>query len=233
MAAAIDGPAIIRYLLAGSARPAASLLPPEHWAGHPSLAGPTYDPARAKRLLAAAGYATPGDENGKPPLSLVYKTSNDPLRVRIATVIQHQLAQVGIQVDLRSYDWGTFYGDIKTGRFQIYSLSWVAIKTPGIFRYVFHSNAFPPAGANRGHYQNPQIDNLIDQAEIQSDPADQVRLYQALQAQLATDLPYVPLWYEDQIAAMGRNVMGYQVSGDGNYRALAATTVPFGRRANY
>ena len=47
------------------------------------------------------------------------------------------LAKVGIKVDIQSFDWGTFYGDIKSGRFQMYSLSWVGIKTPDIFRYNF------------------------------------------------------------------------------------------------
>jgi peptide/nickel transport system substrate-binding protein len=81
---------------------------------------------------------------------IVYTTSTDPFRLRLATIIQHQLSAAGFEVELRSYDWGTFYGDIRAGRFQMYSLMWVGIKLPEIFRYAFHSESRPPVGANRG-----------------------------------------------------------------------------------
>ncbi|HEY9199756.1 MAG TPA: ABC transporter substrate-binding protein, partial [Gammaproteobacteria bacterium] len=116
VAHALDREAIIKYVLDESARLAGALLPPEHWAGHPDLKGISHDPQRARQLLAEAGY---GPER---PLQLTYKTSNDAVRIRLATVIQDQLAKVGIQVQLQTYDWGTFYGDIKAGRFQLYSL---------------------------------------------------------------------------------------------------------------
>ena len=78
----------------------------------------------------STGVVTPGRLLPRPSARIVYKTSSDPFRIRLATILQHQLEQVGIVVDLRSYDWGTFYGDIKAGRFQMYSLAWVGIQTP-------------------------------------------------------------------------------------------------------
>ncbi|CAK0774198.1 peptide/nickel transport system substrate-binding protein [Gammaproteobacteria bacterium] len=218
IACALDREKSIRYLLGGSARLAEALLPPEHWAGHPDLVGISYDPARAQALLAQAGY---GPDH---PLTITYKTSSDPLRVRIATLFQRQLAEIGIHVDLRSYDWGTFYGDVKAGRFQVFSLSWVGIKTPEIFRYVFHSTSLPPDGANRGSYISLTADALIESAETALSPAAAVARYRELQALLATDLPYVPLWYEDQVAAVRREVIGYTVATDGNYDALTLAT---------
>lgn len=214
IAFALDREKCIRYLLGGNARLAEALLPPEHWAGHPDLKGISYNPERARALLAEAGY-TP-----EHPLTLVYKTSSDPLRVRIATLFQRQLAEVGIQVDLRNYDWGTFYGDIKSGRFQMFSLSWVGIKTPEIFRYVFHSTSLPPDGANRGHYANPAADTLIESAELNSSLDNTAALYKKLQELLVADLPYIPLWYEDQVAVVRRDIKGYFTRNDGNYDAL-------------
>ncbi|CAK0759466.1 peptide/nickel transport system substrate-binding protein [Gammaproteobacteria bacterium] len=218
VAHALDREECVRYLLGGNARLAEALLPPEHWAGHPALNGIPHDSARARSLLAAAGY---GPDH---PLTLVYKTSSDPLRVRIATLFQRQLAEVGIRVDLRNYDWGTFYGDIKAGRFQMFSLSWVGIKTPEIFRYVFHSASLPPDGANRGHYANLETDSLIESAESATSLAAASSLYQKLQALLIADLPYVPLWYEDQVAVVRREIEGYATTRDGNYDALALIT---------
>lgn len=214
IAHAIDRQAIIDYVLGGGAKQASALLPPDHWAGNPDLVLLDYNPTKAKQLLAELGY----NEQNRP--QIVYKTSSDPFRIRLATIIQHQLGEAGIDVDLRSYDWGTFYGDIKAGRFQMFSLSWVGIKTPDIFRYVFHSEAIPPSGANRGRYLDPQADALIEQAEAGRDLSEQAQGYRQLQTRLLHQLPYVPLWYEDHVFVAQQNISGYSLARDGNYDGL-------------
>ena len=219
LAHAIDRQEILHYLFQGGGRAAVALFPPEHWAGAEDLAAPGYDPQRARELLAAAGYDVGS------PLQLSFKTSSDPFRIRLATVIQAQLARVGVEVQVQSYDWGTFFGDIKTGRFQLYGLTWVGIRTPDIFRYVFHSASIPPDGANRGRYRSRQIDWLIETARAESDLVKQAELYRRIQALLLKDLPYVPLWYEDQVYAARREISGYRLAPDGNYDALAEVEV--------
>ncbi len=214
IAHAIDRAAIVEHVLGGAARPAAALLPPEHWAGNPQLAPLTFDPERARELLAQAGYSS------ERPLSLNYKTSTDPVRLRIATIIQQQLADVGILMDLKSYDWGTFFGDIKAGNFQLYSLMWVGIKTPDIFRYAFHSGSLPPQGANRGRFSDPDTDRLIEQAEQGASLEEQGPAWGQVQAQLLEQLPYVPLWYEDHVFAARSGISDYSLSLDGNFDAL-------------
>ena len=214
IAHAINRREIIRYVLDGAARPARSLLPPEHWASARDLKPITYDPETARALLHQAGYSF------NDPVRIVYKTSSDPFRVRLATILQHQLQQVGIAVDLRSYDWGTFYGDIKAGRFQMYSLAWVGIQTPDIFDYVFHSQSVPPRGANRGRFHSTQADAFIDRARAALDLETKQRWYVQLQHHLADTLPYVPLWYEDHIFVARREIEGFTMAGDGNYDSL-------------
>jgi peptide/nickel transport system substrate-binding protein len=223
VALAIDRAAIARYLMGGTVRLAGAVLPPEHWAGHPALPGPEHAPDRARALVTALGYG-PGRR-----IRLAYKTSSDPLRVRLAAVVQHQLREVGIDLTVQSYDWATFYADVKAGRFQLYSLSWVALRTPDIFRYAFHSASRPPDGANRGRYADPQADSLIERAERAASEAEQVALLRALQERLAETLPYVPLWYEDPVAVTRREVVGYRVTPDGSYDGLIEVA-PRGRR---
>ena len=218
IAHAIDRDAIIEYVMGRAARKAGALLPPAHWSGHPGLNGYVYDPDAARRLLREAGY---GDAN---PLQLTYKTSNDPFRLRLATIIQYQLKAAGIHVNIRSYDWGTFYGDIKAGRFQMYSLSWVGLKMPDIFRYLFHSSAVPPDGANRGRFKDARVDALIEAAEATPDLEQQAGLYRDLQAYLLEQLPYVPLWYEDTILVTRADISGYALAADGNYDGLMTVT---------
>jgi len=210
----IDRKEIIQYVFGNSAREANAILPADHWAGNPNLKGYKYNPDKAKTLLAQSGYSLSN------PLKLTYKTSSDPFRIRVATVYQHQLAKIGIDMDIRSYDWGTFYGDIKSGRFQLYSLSWIGIKTPDIFYYTSHSEAIPPNGANRGRYNDKQADALIEKASSFTDLKQQVRYYGELQAYLLDQLPYVPLWYEDNVVITQKYVQNYRISSDGNYDGL-------------
>jgi len=214
IAHAIDREAIITYVLGQAARPAESLLAPTHWAGSPHLTPYPFDREIAQTLLREAGFTQDH------PARLTYKTSSDPFRVRLATILQNQLSQVGIEVDVQSYDWGTFYGDIKDGRFQMYSLAWVGIKTPDIFHYVFHSRAIPPAGANRGRYQSSIADRLIDEASEAADLSRKRLLYQQLQDHLHATLPFVPLWYEDHVFIARRNIEGFVTAQDGNYDGL-------------
>jgi len=212
---AIDRESLVRYVLGGKTRLAESILPPEHWAGNATIKAYRYDPELSRRLLKTAGY------DAQHPLTMSYKTSSDPFRIRIATIIQQQLADVGVKVELISYDWATFYGDIKAGRFQLYSLTWVGIKSPDIFRYAFHSKAVSPEGANRGHYNNPQVDRLIEQAEREADMDKRAQLYRTLLTILHDDLPYIPLWYEEHFSIVRQDIKGYQLTADGNYDYLS------------
>jgi len=215
LAMAIDRQAIIHFILNDHARQASSVLVPEHWAGHDGLETLPYDPLKAKQLLEGLGYHTDR------PLNLVYKTSSNPLRVRIATIIQSQLKNIGVAVKIQSHDWGTFYGDIKAGNFQMYSLSWVAIKSPDIFENVFHSKLTPPRGANRGRYNNSRVDTWISQSQHVASTSEQQNMYKKIQQQVLEDLPYIPLWYEDHIVAHQKHVSGYRLQSDGNYDSLA------------
>ncbi|ROR32145.1 ABC transporter substrate-binding protein [Inmirania thermothiophila] len=211
VARAIDREAIVRHLFAGAARPAEWILPPTHWAGDPGLRPYAHDPARARALVASLGA----------PVRLSYKTSADPFRLRVATVIQAQLRRTGIEVRIASHDWGTFYGDIKAGRFQMYSLSWVGVRSPEILRYIFHSASLPPAGANRGRYRSPRVDGLLDAAARAATLEALAPIYRAVAEEVHRDLAYVPLWYEDHVAALRAEVAGYRLSPDGSWDGLA------------
>ncbi|MGB5198754.1 MAG: ABC transporter substrate-binding protein [Sedimenticolaceae bacterium] len=217
IAHAIDRQAIIEHLFAGRAEPAESVLRPQHWAGSADLEAHRYDPELARDYLRRAGY------DATRPLQLSYKTSTDAFRLRIAHVLQSQLHDIGIRLKIASYDWGTFFGDIKDGNFQMYSLAWVGVNTPDILRYAFHSDSTPPAGANRGRYASPEVDALIERAEM-ADPDEASALYAEVQRRVHRDLVYVPLWYESNVVA-SRGLSGYRPTHDGSYLALNAVRI--------
>ena len=133
------------------------------------------------------------------------------------------MARAGIDMRLSSYDWGTFFGDIKAGRFQLYSLAWVGVNTPDILRYAFHSASTPPAWANRGRYASPAVDSLIERAET-ADLDEASLLYAEVQRRVHRDLVYVPLWYESNVV-VSRGLSGYQPTYDGSYLALNAVRI--------
>ena len=217
LAMAIDRQTIADHLFVGRARLANSIFTPEHWAYNPQLKNIDYDPELAKNILSEAGYS----KNN--PLKLTYKTSSDLFRLRVATVIQDQLSRIGVELTIQSFDWGTFYGDIKAGRFQVFSLSWVGLKLPDIFRYVFHSESIPPGGANRGRYNELAMDSFIEESERTADISQKTVHYHRIQEKLLEDLPYIPFWYEDHVVVLHNSIAGYTVGLDGNYDALATT----------
>ncbi|HWT29124.1 MAG TPA: ABC transporter substrate-binding protein [Methylophilaceae bacterium] len=202
VAHAIDRQAIIDTAMVEGTRVAGAILPPEHWAGNPNLVSYDYDPKEARSLLERAGIQL--------PLKLVYKTSTDAQRVRLATILQAQMRPAGIELEIRSLDWGTFFDDIKQGKFELYGLTWVGIKTPEIYRLAFHSQSIPPKGANRGRYRDPMLDALID-----------VQDWVGVTERVHQQLPYVPLWYEGQFAAMREGLIHYPLRPDGNWDGLA------------
>lgn len=219
IAIGIDRQAVIKAMFNGHARLAGGLLVPEHWGGAADINGFEYNPERAKALLKQAQIPA-GLLNSDGLLEFSYKTSNDPTRIRLATIYQSQLKKIGIHLNVQSYDWGTFYNDIKQGRFQLYSLAWVGIKSPDIFQYVFASDAVPPKGANRGRYRDNKADQLIRQAIEQASLEEQAHTYRELQIHLQETLAVLPLWYEDQYTVRRKSITGYQLFNDGRLDGL-------------
>jgi len=219
IAHAIDRKTIIDKFFGEKTKLANAIFTPLHWAGHQNLEGYDYDPDKSRKLLAKHGYSK------EYPLELTYKTTNKPFRVRIATLLQYQLAQVGVKVRLRTFEWTTFYNDIKHGNFELYSLTWVAVKSPDIFRYVYHSSRIPdPAknksGANRNSYKDEVTDYLIESAEKEQNTAKRIALYKKIHERLLNRLPVVPLWYQEHMFASRRNLFNYTLTHDGNFDSL-------------
>ncbi len=220
IAYAIDRQAIIDHLLGGLAKPATGVLSPMNWAYEKDVTTYGYDPERARTLLDEAGYPDPDGDGPATRFELSYKTSQNDIRRRIAEAIQAQLEKVGIGVKVRSYEWATFFADIRKGNFQLYTLSWVGITDPDIFHYLFHSASVPPHGANRGYYVNERVDVLIDAARRTHDIAVRKQLYGAIQKILADELPYVSLWHSMNVVVLDKRIQGFQPYPSGDLISL-------------
>jgi peptide/nickel transport system substrate-binding protein len=217
IACAIDRELIIHTLLRGHGQPALSLLPPGHWAFAGDVPRYDFDPARAERLLDEAGHARLRDGIR---FHLAMKTSNDEGTRLLAAVLQQQLGAVGIALDLRSYEYATFYSDVTRGAFQMYSLRWIGIEQPDIFSYAFSTARFSPQGANRSHYSNARLDALLDDAAQSEDTARRRADYAEVQQILARDLPAINLWYRDTVVVHNRCLTHVVPSPSGSYTFL-------------
>jgi peptide/nickel transport system substrate-binding protein len=227
LAYATDRATIIKYLLRGQARPAQSLLPPNHWAFDADVQRYDFDPARAEKMLDAAGYPRGADGVR---LRLTLKTSTDEFTRLTSAAIADQWKRVGVVLELRPLEFATFYADITRGSFQMYTLRWVGANTdPDIFEYVFGSRRMPPVGANRGHYRNPELDGLLDRARVEMDQGRRKDILARVQEIVARDEPYINLWYVDNVCVHRERLEGIALSPGGDYDFLVSAFLQQGK----
>jgi peptide/nickel transport system substrate-binding protein len=224
IAYAIDVEPIIHYLLRDQAQQAYSVLPPQHWAYDDDVAKYPHDPERARQILDDAGYRSVNAVR----FHITMKTSTEESTRLLAAVLQQQLREVGIALDIRSFEFATFFADITKGAYQFHSLRWVGGNLdPDIFEHIFGSNSFAPKRANRTFYSNLRVDELIRQGDSTLDQQQRRATYAELQQILAEDLPYINLWYLDNVLVHTHRVHGIETSPSGNYDFLrTAELVP-------
>jgi peptide/nickel transport system substrate-binding protein len=138
-----------------------------------------------------------------------------------ARVIQNDLRQVGIDVEVRSYEWATFYGDIRKGNFQLYSLRWIGVSDPDFLYELLDSHNGPPDGRNRGGYANPAVDALLAQARVAPDAERRAELYREVHRIVHADLPYLSLWHNNNVAVLARGLTGFRLHPSGGFEHLA------------
>ncbi|HZL27425.1 MAG TPA: ABC transporter substrate-binding protein [Acidobacteriaceae bacterium] len=220
IACAIDKPALIRALWRGQAVPADTLLPLGHWAAadESELAQYPHDVARAIRLLDAAGLKP--DAKGI-RLRFTLKTSTDETTRLEAQAMQEELRAVGIDLTIRSAEFGTFYSDITHGAFQMYILRWIGSnEDPDIFRYAYATQSFPPKGGNRGRYSNARVDALLQAASAETDQDVRRKEYVEVQQILADELPSIPLWYPNNEVLHSTRLTGVKLDPGGSFAFL-------------
>jgi peptide/nickel transport system substrate-binding protein len=221
LAYGIDRDSIIKYLWRNQAKKAASLLPPNNWAYNDDVKKYPYDPDRARQLLRDAG---------QEHLKFTYRLNNDNgTATQTAAIFQQQLREIGVTMDIQGNEFATFFADIIKGNFQAYSLRWLgANNDPDIFNYVFHSKSTPPNGANRGHYSNPRVDELIEFARREGDMEKRKAAYAEIQRIVAEELPYINLFYLDVVCVANKRIENIKLFPAGEFDFLTNIRVAGG-----
>jgi len=209
---AIDRDAIVQYLRRGFATTAVGIVPPMSWAFERNVFDFRHDPEEAQRLLDAAGFRDPDGPGPLPRFRLSLKTSTTEVYRIQAAAIQHDLARVGIALDVRSSEFQTLSADVLRGNFQMYTLQFVGVTDPDILRLVYHSQQMPPAGLNRVRYKNADVDRFIEGAAAATNEDQRRALYAQAQQRIAQDVPYIALWYKTNVAIFQPDIHGVTLS---------------------
>ena len=163
-----------------------------------------------------------------PRLRLVFKVSSDAFRVAIARVIAAQLAEVGIAVEVRSFEFATFFADVKKGAYQLAMMQTAEITEPDYYFMYFHSSWIPtpanPDGFNRWRYRNPEVDRLTTAGREELDVDKRKRIYAEVQRLVAEDVPIVPLWHEHNVVLTNVDVQGYTMTPNARLIGLRDVT---------
>ncbi|MDX8382332.1 MAG: ABC transporter substrate-binding protein [Ghiorsea sp.] len=198
-----------------------TVLTPQHWASTPIPITP-FNMKKAEILLDEAGFKRNVDGVR---FKLNYRTSTNPTRLRLVTAIADAWQKIGVDVSIESLEWGGFYARIKRGDFQVFSLSWVGITDPDIYRWILHTDMQPPKGANRGRYSNADMDGWLDAAASSQNLKERKALYAKIQQQMAEDQVYIPLWYDAVIAVSSQRLQGFKPRNDASLTPLLQSSL--------
>lgn len=198
-AMAIDKQEIIRVALKGQADLANGIVSPGMDNYSPKINPLPYDPAKAKALLAQAGY--PGGA-GFPTLTLSFR-QDMPWVADTSQIVTSQLkANLGISVQLRPMEWGQFLKE-RTAKTMAFShLRWSAdyLDPQDFLSVLLHSNKkvngaddHPENGVG---YNNPKFDSLCDQADVEPDVKKRMALYAQAEQIAVDDAPWIPIYYQ-------------------------------------
>jgi peptide/nickel transport system substrate-binding protein/oligopeptide transport system substrate-binding protein len=187
---AVNKEAIVREITQRGSLPATGALPPGMPGHDPDLQGYDYQPEKAKRLLAEAGYP---DGVGFPVVQLWSNETAESTKAELAAY-QRYLAEVGVQVEIRfAPDWPAYTAMLEQGTLSMFRLVWTAdIPDPdNMLSPLLHSTS----ATNRTFYRHPLVDQLLEQAREKLPYAQRTALYREVERLVLEDAPWIPQHY--------------------------------------
>ena len=206
---AVNKEAIVRDVLKGTGSLSAGPVLPKTWGADGGLRPYPYDPERARKLLAEAGFP-----NGfSTTLWVPESGSGMQSPVAMSTVIQSNLKAIGVNVALQTMEWGAYLAKLRSREQELFALSWMAgNEDPDMVMYpLLHSSQWTPNGPNRALYRNDRFDGILHQARLTTDEKKRADLYRQAQRILADDAPWIFIDHEIQTAAHAKRVQGFKL----------------------
>jgi peptide/nickel transport system substrate-binding protein len=205
---AVDKEGLTRDVLQGSAVPATQPMPAANWSYNPNVAGYPYDPEKAKSLLAEAGYG----DGFKTNMIIPQSGSGMMVPVQMNEFIQGNLLDVGIDVQIQSFEWVSYLGIWAQGLNDQVTMGNQSIMAsePYVANFLLSGGFTPSSGGwNIGYYENAEVDKLLADALVTADKEQRKQLYYQAWDKITADAPWIFVCNDLQPMAFKKTVQGY------------------------
>ena len=192
---AIDKQEIASIVLGDLVKPADGILPPNFPGYDEAVRGYEYDPVKARQLLEESKYGN--DLENIPPITITTPGSfGANVSLDMEVILQMWERNLGITAEFQQTEFATFLKDLHKGRFQMFDIGWIAdYPDPENFLDIlFHSESTN----NHTHYSNPEVDELLMKARVETDEQVRYDLYNQAEQMIIDDAPWVPLWFDGE-----------------------------------
>jgi dipeptide transport system substrate-binding protein len=211
---AINKEAIIDAVFQGAGKIAKNPLPPTLWSYNDAVQDYPYDPEQAKKLLEEAGVTDLKTNIWAMPVQRPY----NPNARRMAELVQADWAEVGVDAEIVTYEWGEYLERSGKGEHETVLLGWTAdIADPDNFLGVLLGCAAAKDGANRARWCYKPFDDLITQAVKLSDQAERTELYKQAQVIFKEEAPWVTVAHSIVFMPLRKEVVGYKIDPFGGH----------------
>ena len=205
---AIDKNAIIDVVFQGSGQVAKNPIPPTMWSYNDAIVDDPYDPEAAKAMLAAEGIENLSMKVWAMPVQRPY----NPNARRMAELIQEDFAEVGVEVEIVSYEWGEYLSRSRElNRDGAILLGWTGDNgDPDNFLAVL-LGCEGRENSNRAQWCYQPFEDLIQKAKVTSDVAERTKLYEEAQVIFKDQAPWATIAHSVVFMPMRPEVKGYVV----------------------
>jgi len=216
MSMAIDKAAIIKDVYLGAGQAAKNLIPPTLWSYNDAVKDHAFDSAKAKAMLTAAGVKTPLEiDLWYMPVQRPY----NPNAKRIAEMMQADLAKIGVNAKLVTYEWGEYRKRMQQGEHITGMLGWTGDNgDPDNFFFLHGCEAARVGGQNLSKWCNKAFDERLIKARSIADLKERTKLYQEMQVIEHEESPDFKIAHSVVYEAMRKEVSGYKQSPFGSHQ---------------
>jgi len=208
---AMDKKAIVSAVYLGIGVPAINPIPPTQWSYNKAVKDDAYNPAEAKKLLAAAGYPNGfSTDLWAMPVQRPY----NPNARRIAELMQADLAKVGVKAEIKSFEWGEYRKRMQAGEHQMGMLGWNGDNgDPDNFLYTLLGCASAKTnGSNVAKFCYQPFEDLVTKAKTVTNTAERTKLYEKAQVVFKEQAPWFTIAHAVQVAPVRKEVVDFKLS---------------------
>ncbi len=187
---AVDKQLVAEAVFSDLVRPATGVIPPGFVGFNSDLEGLSFDEEKAKEELALSKYADP---DTRPRIVITLPGTGGSPSLTTEVVADMWRRTLGVDVEIQQVEWATFLQDLHRNRLQAFSLAWQAdYPDPHTFVDVLFRTG---SSINNTNYSNPEVDALLEEANVEADPVRRIELYQEAEEIIVEDAAWLPLWW--------------------------------------